>query len=458
MTVPAPHRVCSPAADASPATGRARLRLPLAAIAVGAVAMIGGGPLPTPTAGATPGLPAPLASPLPSLPGGFPALPFPGGAADRDASDGPRFTLSARDGLNDDSVLTITGAGYAPGENIYVTQTIEKPASGYPQTYGEAVKVSVDDAGAFTTELPVDVTFGDVDCRTTQCYVATFTAFPKLADRSQDVWEPIHFDGAATPVAPAESSPAGSPAAPTRPGAPAATAPSPSTGGTPAATASAHGPSVTLSTNQIAASGVTSITVTGTGFATTGPGIYVGVAEKAKFSHTDASAFGAVNYVKTSEMGADGSFTTIVDVEPVFAAGNCIDNACALFTFAAHGSSDRSQDTVTDLVVGGTAEEKAAASAAAPATTGTGGKAGSKPVGSKSTPGTGSGQPPGLGTGTGTDEAGDDAATTAEATLAASGSPMATLSAGLIGAVTGAALFGAGMLLGRRTRRTDSDG
>lgn len=453
MTVPAPHRVCSPAADARPTTGRARLRLPLAAIAVGAVAMIGGGPLPTPTAGATPGVPTSLASPLPSLPGGFPSLPFPGGAADRDASDGPRFTLSARDRLDDDSALTITGAGYAPGENIYVTQTIEKPASGYPQTYGEAVKVSVDDAGAFTTELPVDVTFGDVDCRTTQCYIATFTAFPKLADRSQDVWEPIHFDGAA---APAESSPAGSPAAPTGPGAPAATAPSPSTGGAPAATAYAHGPNVTLSTNQIATSGVTSITVTGTGFATTGPGIYVGVAEKAKFSHTDASAFGAVNYVKTSEMGADGSFTTIVDVEPVFATGNCIDNACALFTFAAHGSSDRSQDTVTDLVVGGTAEEKAAASAAAPATTGTSGKAGSKPVGSKSTPGTGSGQPPGLGTGA--DEAGDDAATTAEATLAASGSPMATLSAGLIGAVTGAALFGAGMLQGRRTRRTDSDG
>lgn len=455
MTVPAPQRVCSPATDARPTTGRRRLRLPLAAIAVGAVALTGGGPLPTPTVGATPGVPASLAPPLPSLPGGFPSLPFPGGAADRDAADGPRFTLSARDGLDDDSVLAITGAGYAPGENIYVTQTIEKPASGYPQTYGEAVKVSVDDAGAFTTELPVDVTFGDVDCRTTQCYVATFTAFPKLADRSQDVWEPIHFDGAA---APAESTQAGSPAAPTRPGAPAATAPSPSTGGTPAATASAHGPSVTLSTNQIAASGVTSITVTGTGFATTGPGIYVGVAEKARFSHTDASAFGAVNYVKTSEMGADGSFTTIVDVEPVFAAGNCIDNACAMFTFAAHGSSDRSQDTVTDLVVGSTVEEKAAASTAAPATTGTGGKSGSKPVGSKSTPGTGSGQPPGLGTGTGADEAGDDAATTAEATLAASGSPMATLSAGLIGAVTGAALFGAGMLLGRRTRRTDSEG
>ena len=157
-----------------------------------------------------------------------------------------------------------------------------------------------------------------------------------------------------------------------------------------------------------------------------------------------------MNYVKASEMGADGSFTTVVDVEPVFAAGNCIDNACAMFTFAAHGSSDRSQDTATDLVVAGTAAEKAAASAAAPA----GAKTGSKPVGSKSTTGTGSGQPAGLGTGTSEEEA----ATTAEATLAASGSPMATLSAGLIGAVAGAALLGAGVLLGRRTRRADSAG
>ncbi|KKO82419.1 hypothetical protein WU86_03325 [Corynebacterium xerosis] len=88
------------------------------------------------TAAATPAIPLLPASP--SLPGGFPALPFPGPTADRDASDGPGFILSARDGLRDDSVLAVTGGGYAPGENIYVTQTIEKPASGYPETYGEA--------------------------------------------------------------------------------------------------------------------------------------------------------------------------------------------------------------------------------------------------------------------------------------------------------------------------------
>ncbi|QGS34097.1 hypothetical protein FOB82_03170 [Corynebacterium xerosis] len=403
------------------------------------------------TAAAAPSIPLLPASP--AFPGGFPALPFPGPATDRGTSDGPGFTLSARDGLRDDSVLAVTGGGYAPGENIYVTQTIEKPASGYPETYGEAVKVTVGDDGAFAAELPVDVIFGEVDCRTTQCYVATFTAFPKLADRSQDAWEPIHFDGAAAPAGP---TPNGSPAAPTRPGAPTTTAPSQSTGRATTAATSVNGPSVTLSTNEIAASGVTSVTVTGTGFATTGAGVYVGVAEKARFSHTDASNFGSVNYVKASEMGADGSFATIVDVEPVFAAGNCIDSACAMFTFAAHGSSDRSQDTATDLVVAGTAAEKAAASAAAPAATGTDAKAGSKPVGSKSTTGTGSGQPAGLGTGAGEGE--EVATTTTEATLAASGSPMVTLSAGLIGAVAGAALLGAGVLLGRRTRRADSAG
>lgn len=426
----------------TPAPRRVRRRIGALTMGVVAATMIAALPA---TAAATPAIPLLPASP--SLPGGFPALPFPGPTADRDASDGPGIILSARDGLRDDSVLAVTGGGYAPGENIYVTQTIEKPASGYPETYGEAVKVTVGDDGAFTAELPVDVIFGEVDCRTTQCYVATFTAFPKLVDRSQDAWEPIHFDGAAAPAGP---TPNGSPAAPTRPGAPATTAPSQSTGRATTAATSANGPSVTLSTNEIAASGVTSVTVTGTGFATTGAGVYVGVAEKARFSHTDASNFGSVNYVKASEMGADGSFTTVVDVEPVFAAGNCIDNACAMFTFAAHGSSDRSQDTATDLVVAGTAAEKAAASAAAPA----GAKTGSKPVGSKSTTGTGSGQPAGLGTGASEEEA----ATTAEATLAASGSPMATLSAGLIGAVAGAALLGAGVLLGRRTRSADSAG
>lgn len=421
-------------------------------------------------ASAAPAIEAPAAaSPLPSF---LSAMPFPGlpslpgtGPAPDAAQEGPAFTLSATEGLHDDSVLTVTGTGYAAGENVYVTQTIDKPASGYPETFGEAVKVTVGADGGFTAELPVDVVFGDVDCRSTQCFVATFTAFPKLADRSQDAWEPIHFAGGArpdsspsSPSSPASpsspSTPAASPAngATTRPVASGGTAASRSTGqGNGTATTSAHGPHVTLSTTEIAASGVTPITVTGTGFSTTGAGVYVGVAEKAKFSHTDASNFGSVNYVKASEMGADGSFTTIVDVEAVFAAGNCIDNACAMFTFAAHGSSDRSQDTVTDLSVAGTAAEKSAASAAA-----AGAKPGSKTVGSKSATGSGSGQPAGLGPRDGA-EAGVSPAF-ADAALASASSPMATLSAGLVGAVVGAAILGAGMLLGRRTRRTDAAG
>lgn len=446
------HAPSRPGTTRRHVTRRRTRGLPLIAAAVTVLTVL-------PAATAAPAVATPL---LPSLPGGIPSLPFPGlgaGAPIPGTSEGPGFTLSSSEDLRDDSVITVTGAGYAAGENIYVTQTIEKPESGYPETYGEAVKVTVGEDGRFTADLPVDVVFGEVDCRSTQCYVATFMAFPKLTDRSQDAWEPIHFaDGATASAAPAGSpapaaaGAAGNSGAGTRPATTGTAAPSQSTGRSAGAATSSNGPAVTLSTTEIAASGVTSITVTGTGFSTSGAGVYVGIAEKAKFSHTDASQFGSVNYVKASDMGADGSFTTIVEAEPVFAAGNCIDNACALFTFAAHGSSDRSQDTATDLVVAGTTAEKAAASAAAPSAT----RTGTKPVGSTSTPGSGSGQPAGLGTGG--DAGTDGGPATTDATLTAAASPMATLSAGLIGALVGAAILGAGMLLGRRTRRTDAAG
>lgn len=467
--------------DHSNARGNARRTAPVrvnhrrfrgAVLCAASVALVTTAPVAVPAATAQPSFPLPVPGTIGDL--GPIQLPgMPSGGDRPDAKGGPDFTLSQSENLTDDSVVTIRGTGYAAGENIYVTQTIEKPTSGYPQTYGEAVKVAVDDAGTFTTELPVDVVFGDVDCRETQCYIASFTAFPKLQDRSQDVWHPISFVGGAANPAPAgggASRPPGQPGQSGQSGQagqtgqPGASRPSGTTGqagqtgqtgqgaGT-GATApggsgqSTGGPSVSLSTTEIAASGTTPITVTGTGFSTSGPGIYVGVAEKGRFSHTDASVFGAVNYIRTSEMGADGSFTTVLDVDPVFAGGNCIENACALYTFAAHGSSDRSQDTATDLTVGGTEAEKAAAATRAP-NNGNPQRPGQNPssrnpVGTKSNPGSGSGQPPGLG----------PSAEEADAQLASASSPMSTLATGLIGAVVGAALLGAGVFIGRRTRR-----
>ena len=105
--------------------------------------------------------------------------------------------------------------------------------------------------------------------------------------------------------------------------------------------------------------------MTGQGFKTGGNGVYVGVAEKSKFSFTDASVFGATNWVRPQQISSNGSFSTTLNIEPIFDGGNCIKNQCAIFTFAAHGSTDRSQDTVTDITVTGTQQEKASAVKAA---------------------------------------------------------------------------------------------
>ncbi|WP_295626603.1 neocarzinostatin apoprotein domain-containing protein [uncultured Corynebacterium sp.] len=563
-----------------------------------------------PAAGATPAQTLPNLGSLGDGLGGL--LPGGLGGSSRTA-DSPQMTLSQAEGLTADSVITVSGAGYAANENIYVAQTIEKPASGYPETYGEAVKVTVGADGTFTAELPVDVVFGEVDCRSTQCHVATFMAFPKLADRSQDAWTPIHFGGGTTPGAPSAPAAAGghgaasAPAAASGQSSPAANAGqgtsgasvasgtstsgasvsldkatglNPSgdsirvrgtgfstsghgiyvgiaqqdqfnttdsstfgedtvwvstsrgtlspdgsfdvtvpvsakfgsadclvnhcaiytfaahgssdrsqdtatpvsfaggveatsvasgtggtgTGGTArgagagtatvgntasttsrgttaasssnASSSSASAPSVSLSTTSIAASGTTPITVTGRGFSTSGPGVYVGVAEKAKFSHVDASVFGSVNYVKTSDMSADGSFTTTVEVEPTFAAGNCVDNACALFSFAAHGSSDRSQDTTTDVTVTGSAADKDAA----------------REKGKKEAEAKAAKDAAKESKSTGTNATEGEPVDEAEARLAAAGTPMNPLAAGGLGAIIGAALLGAGVFVGRRTR------
>ena len=56
-------------------------------------------------------------------------------------------------------------------------------------------------------------------------------------------------------------------------------------------------------------------------------------------------------------MAADGSFTTTLDIPSSFdqpgRAGGLHGGACAVITFGAHGSQDRSQDTCTAVHVRG---------------------------------------------------------------------------------------------------------
>ena len=428
----------------------------------------------------------------------------------------PTLTLDKPRGLAGGDKIKATGEGYTPGESIYVTQTIEKPSAGFPKEYGKAVKVKANDQGNFTTELKVDTKFKDVDCTVTQCYIASFTAFPKLFDRSQDAWTPITFqtgaavtidtdgghdgdnnddkgsEGSAVPPGSTSSSGAtvdvnkttelnpggdtvtvhgrgfttegegiyvglaqqnqfsttnadvfgpgtvwvsrnkgnlnadgsfsvdlpvsatfgnsnclanacaiytlaahgshdrsqdtatpvsflgGVPVTNMQQAARSVEAPpgnnstSPdgsttgyglnqASGASGSTGQSRSGARVSVSRTTISPTGKTPIAITGQGFTSSGSGVYVGLAEKAKFSTTDASVFGATTWVRPQQMSPNGSFTTTLNIEPIFKAGNCIKNQCAIVTFAAHGSADRSQDTVTDITVTGTQQDKDAA-------------------------------------------------------------------------------------------------
>ena len=512
--------------------------------------------------------------------------------------------------LSDGATVTIKGVGYPANANIYLAQTIEKPKSGYPSTYGEAAKVTVGADGSFTQEMKVATSFGDVDCTSTQCYVASFTAFPNLSDRSNDQWVPITFKAGATsqaaqsqgstsaapsggqstgqasgsgsqspsqsrgnasvslsktsdlnpsgdtirvegkgfktsgpgiyvgiaqndqmdvtnadsfgpdtqfvstsrgnlksdgsfsvdlpvsakfgtadcmqnacsvytiaahgssdrsqdtatavsfaggaakqdatlPSGGGSSQSAGSASSGTSGSTGSSGTSSTSASGASSGSSSSNGsssstgtPSVSLSTTELNPSGSTAITVSGTGFKTSGNGIYVAVAEKNKFSTTNADAFSAAEFVRTSQMSSDGSFSTTLNVEAVTSAANCVENDCALYTFAAHGSSDRSQDTATDLSVGGSAKEREEAVKAGASKSGESKASGSSKASGKASAKSNA-------SGNGLDEV------DVQTQQAATNSPLQTAAVAGTGAILGALIFGAGILVGRRQKSVD---
>lgn len=521
---------------------------------------------------------------LPSLPGIGDLL-----SGNKDQS-GRELTVSPAADLSDGTTVTIAGKGYPANASIYLAQTIEKPKSGYPSTYGEAAKVTVGADGTFKQEMPVSTSFGDVDCTTTQCYIASFTAFPNLSDRSNDQWVPITFKAGSAPhtgtgssaqrsnqnsaqgagsaqgtgsqssqsqsgasvslskttdlnpsgdtirvegkgfktsgqgiyvgiaqndqmdvtnadsfgpdtqyVSPSRGNlksdgsfsidlpvsakfgtadcmknacsiytiaahgssdrsqdtatavsfaggvakqdaalPSGGGAAPTA--STSSTAGSTSSAGSSSSETSTGTPRVSLSTTELNPTGSTAITVTGSGFKTTGNGIYVAVTEKDKYSTTNADAFSAAAFVRPSEMSSDGSFSTTLNVEAVTDAANCIQNACALYTFAAHGSSDRSQDTATDLIVGGTAKEREDAQKAGAAKAKSDSKASGKASASSN------GHVAGLSS--------ERSAADLQTEQVSASSPLQTVATAGIGAILGALIFGAGILVGRRNKKS----
>lgn len=108
------------------------------------------------------------------------------------------------------------------------------------------------------------------------------------------------------------------------------------------------GPKVSLSKKSDIAAAGESITVSGVEFSGAQPGIYVGLIQDNKYSATDASAWMTTQWIKATDI-VDGKWTATIDVAAVAGTSNCLQNTCSIYTVAAHGSADRTQDTKTPV-------------------------------------------------------------------------------------------------------------
>jgi len=278
-------------------------------------------------------------------------------------------TVSPSTGLNPaGATITVNGSGFSttePGIYVAIASTAKyDPADG--EAFGTQKWVHVgatpsrgQDAlntdGTFSTTLDVKAVFGEdeyaTDCTVEQCAIYTLAAHGST-DRTQDTTTPISFGtGGSTSTPPPSSS---------------APSPTPSTGTSPQVTVN---PATDLDpTGQ-------TITVTGTGFKAAGNGIYVGVAARTNYDPANADVFDGMKWVHVGAspsasqdvLAPDGSFTTTLTVRPQFGDGvlatDCLTTGCALYTLAAHGSTDRSQDTVTAISFRGAVETSPSESA-----------------------------------------------------------------------------------------------
>ncbi|MDH6281798.1 hypothetical protein [Prescottella agglutinans] len=292
-----------------------------------------------------------------------------GGSALQAVSATPATTASKTSGLKAaGETVTVSGSGFsASGPGIYVGLVQDDKFS---TTNADAwistafIRPNQITGGAWSTTLDVMAAAGNSDCTVNACSIYTVAAHGS-SDRSQDTRTPVTFASATptttttapptttTPPTPPTTQPPTTTTATTPPTTTTTTRPPtttkpPTTTTTTTPPATSNGPKVNASkTSGLKAAG-DRITVRGSGFSTSGPGIYIGIAQMNRYSHTDASVFHNAMFIKPSDMPG-GSFSTTLEVIGAFPGGDCVANTCAIYTLAAHGSSDRSQDTVTPI-------------------------------------------------------------------------------------------------------------
>ncbi|MFC4602995.1 hypothetical protein [Rhodococcus kronopolitis] len=212
--------------------------------------------------------------------------------------------------------VTVTGTGFSgAGSGLYVgliqdNKYSATDASAWMTTKWLKPAEIVD--GGFTATIDVAAIVGTSDCLQNTCSIYTVAAHGS-ADRTQDTKTPVTFK--APVVVPV-------------------------------------GPAVTLSKSAgLTAAGET-VTVSGTGFSGAGFGLYVGLVQDNKYSATDAGAWMTTKWLKSAEI-VNGAWTANIDVAAALNGSDCLVNTCSIYTVAAHGSADRTQDTKTAVTFAG---------------------------------------------------------------------------------------------------------
>lgn len=252
----------------------------------------------------------------------------------------PAITVSNTSGLASDgtATVTVTGTNFDPavvdgqaGSPVGLYVAIGTGASAtYPEAYssakyvrptgpnpetGSGAKINAD--GTFSATITVSPVFAGqgraVNCYTEACSIYVFSAH----DGSYAPWTftktAVTFGAATKPML------------------------------------------AVSKTTSLSAAGET-VTVTGAGYDQTAPGIYLvfGPADTSTSWWLDASVFGDAKYLTHTALGANGTFTSSLNVKGSYEASSTVDclasaGACKVITMKAHGSADRTQDVLVPL-------------------------------------------------------------------------------------------------------------
>jgi hypothetical protein len=266
-----------------------------------------------------------------------PAAPAGAAPGTGTGTGGQTLTVSDVDGLDPDGqTVTVTGSGYdiagfnLATEGMYVALCVDNGASAPGPCVGGAdlegddgasrwitnnaypgvPHVTIGADGSFSTTLTLTAADANTDCNDLApgktCKVVTRMDHRASGDRSQDVKVAVDFAepqaGARLQVSPA---------------------------------------------NGLFTKGQ-DVVVTGTGYPTTAPGLYVVFGPEAE-NNTTQGIYGAQTFIPSSQISSEGSFTiTLQDVEPVYSVEDedydFTDGGGHISTMRAHGTPDPTGD------------------------------------------------------------------------------------------------------------------